>query len=170
MPGYLVKVYLDTVLKKKQNRASWQWLVKRCQGAAQVSDIIEQGGIQHFVVAKKWIYCLPPEPSPPFGKHYTRHLALLVVTDMQLTPEQENLDAWYHIITPKHLDELYLIMSHAKGSSYRPDNIAYTRTGQFAFIDTEYPSRGPDFNSIRRHLRPAMLTYWDRLVKNGGKR
>lgn len=168
MPGYLIKAYLDTVLQKKQKKTSWKWLVCRCEGAQKVRDIIDQRQIKHFIVPKKWIYCLPAEPSPPQDGWHTRHLALLVVNDMELAPKEQNHAAWYSLITKKHLNELYAIISRAKGSSYRADNIAFTKHGKFAFIDTEYPSRGPDYKNIRKHLNPEMLDYWDKLVKRGG--
>ena len=168
MPGYLVKVYLDTVLNEKQHKPSWKWLVYRCIGAEKIRTIIKKRHMKYFVVASKWIYCFPPNPSPPLSLLYTRHLALLLVTDMDLVQNKENLDAWKSKITEKHLDELYFIISRAKGSSYRPDNIAYTNQGKFAFIDTEYPSRGPDFERIRHYLNHEMRDYWDHLVKHGG--
>ena len=168
LPGYLLKAYLDNEKRLKQGTESWEWLVLRCKGANKVRKIIQQHEIKHFVVADKWIYPLPTEPSPPISPVHTRHLAALLVTDMELVPEKRNLHAWYHYVTKEYLDELYVIMSRAKGSSYRPDNIAYTLNGTFAFIDTEYPARGPDFESIRKHLRRATCKYWDKLVKNGG--
>lgn len=165
---FLVKVYLDTVLRKKQKKESWEWLVLRCRGADQVHSVIKKKKIKHFIVAKKWIYCFPAEPSPPRDDLHTRHLALLVVTDMNLVSKEQNLNAWKHEITHEHLDELYHIISRAKGSSYRPDNITYTQKRKFAFIDTEYPGKGPDFKSIRHYLNDEMREYWDRVVKNGG--
>ena len=168
MPHYLVKVYFDTVLQEKRNRASWEWLVQRCEGVRKVQQVIRDKHIHNFEAAKKWIYCLPPEPSPPKDRLHMRHFALLLVTDMDLVPKELNHFAWKNYITEEHLDELYLIISRAKGSSYRPDNIAYTNKGNFAFIDTEYPAQGPDFRSIRRYLSSEMRAYWDRVVSNGG--
>lgn len=168
MPRYLVKVYFDTVLAEKRDKASWKWLVLRCEGAEKIETVIRDKEIRNFKVAKKWIYCLPPEPSPPKDDLHSRHFALLVVTDMNLVSENHNYFAWKHYITEEHLDELYLIISRAKGSSYRPDNISYTKKGTFAFIDTEYPGKGPDFKSIRNYLNSDMKKYWDRIVKNGG--
>ncbi len=168
LSGYLVKAYLDTVLEKKYNKESWEWLVRRCEGASKIRSIIRKYKIQHFTVPDKWIYCLPADPSPPNDAQHTRHLALLLVTNMNLASKSRNYHAWLHYITKEHLDELYMILSRAKGSSYRPDNIAYTNLGKFAFIDTEYPSKGPDFSSIRSYLNQEMLNYWDNLVKQGG--
>lgn len=169
LPSYLVKVNLDSELRQKQGKESWKWLVERCKGAEKIRHIIHSRQIKHFVVADKWIYPLPEKPAPIVSPAYTRHLAILLVTDMNLTDREDNLYAWLHNITEEHLDELYTIISYAKGSSYRPDNISYTKNGQFAFIDTEYPSKGPDYKSIRHFLNSNMVAYWDRLVKKGGK-
>lgn len=168
MPKYLVKVYLDTELNKKFNKKSWEWLVRRCEGANQIREVIRKHHIRHFVVPRKWIYCLPPDPSPPEDHLHTRHLAILLVERMNLASKRRNYHAWSHYITEEHLNELFEIISRAKGSSYRPDNIAYLQNDQFAFIDTEYPARGPDFNSIRRYLNDEMRNYWDNLVINAG--
>lgn len=168
LTGYLVKVYLDTELNQKFHKQSWEWLVRRCEGANKIRQVIADLNIRHFVVPDKWIYCFPAEPSPPDDPQHTRHLALLLVRRMKLTSKQRNYYAWSHDITTEHLDELFEIISRAKGSSYRPDNIAYLKNGQFAFIDTEYPTQGPDFNGIRKHLNPEMRNYWDTIVKEGG--
>lgn len=164
LPGYLVKAYLDTEKRKKKNQESWKWLVKRCQGARDIQKVIKKKKIVHFTVARKWIYPFPSKPLPPDDAEHTRHFALLLVTDMDLVDPEYNLYAWQHLITKEHLDELFFIISHAKGSSYRPDNISYTKQGNFAFVDTEYPQKGPDFKSIRPYLNPEMLAYWDDLV------
>ncbi|MBA3722622.1 MAG: hypothetical protein H0W88_09505 [Parachlamydiaceae bacterium] len=169
LPGYLVKVYFDNELREKQHKPSWKWLIQRCLGAEKIDEIINKKKLKHFCVAKKCIYPLPKEPTPPLTGKYTRHLAILLVTDMKLMSERINLQAWKEKITTKHLDELYTIISYAKGSSYRPDNINYTENEKFAFIDTEYPTKGPDFDRIRKFLSHDMLKYWDKLVKNGGK-
>ncbi len=168
LSNYLVKAHLDSERRKKRGKESWHWLVMRCEGAEKVRRVIQKYRFKHFVVADKWIYPLPAEPSPPKSPKYTRHLAVLLVTDMDLAPETLNYQAWRTVITKEHLDELYLIISRAKGSSYRPDNIAYTNRNQFAFIDTEYPSHKPDFENIRKFLSSDMQHYWDHLVKRGG--
>ena len=64
---------------------------------------------------------------------------VLLVDDMDLVSKQENEVAWKSMITREHLNELYLIITRAGGSSYRPDNIWLTKHGKFAFVDTEYP-------------------------------
>lgn len=169
LPGYLVKVYLDSELRLKKGEPGWLWFVRRCIGAKQIRKVIDKKKIRYFSVPQKWIYPLPIDPSPPNDPAYLRKPAILLVQDMQLVPKNENYEAWKTKITRKHLNELYTIISHASGSSYRPGNIPYTKNGKFAFIDTEYPERkNPDFKSIRPHLSSEMRAYWDKLVKNGG--
>jgi hypothetical protein len=163
LPDHLIKVYLDTVVKKKRNRESWEWLSLRCEGANKIRAILKKYRIKHFSVPYKCLYCVPSDHSPASK----RHPVLLLVTDMKLVPSASNYHAWKNLVTKEHLDELYLIISHSKGSSYRPDNIAYTEEGKFAFIDTEYEALqlGPDYKKIRKHLSSSMLRYWDSLVK-----
>lgn len=169
LDSHLVKVYLDCEQRVKKNKESWYWLVKRCKGARKIRHIIKTKKIKNFVVSDKWIYLFPNEPSPPQNKDFTRHAGLLLVTDMDLASPRRNRKAWKEKITKCHLNELYTIISEAKGSSYRPDNIAYTKNGKFAFIDTEYPDTKPDFESIREFLSKPMQEYWDELVKNKGQ-
>jgi len=164
---YIIKAYMDTELRKKRGIPGWKWLTRRCLGAKRIAYTIAKNKMKYFTVARKWIYPLPPEPSPLDDGKHVRQIVLLVATDMQLTSKKENLKAWYNVITKEHLQELFTIMNLAKGESYRPDNIHYTKSGQFAFIDTEYPFLGPDYDSIRKYLSPSMLEYWDYLVEKG---
>lgn len=169
LPSYLVKVYLDNELRQKKGRPYWTWWVKRCQGATQISKVIKKKKIKGFSVAKKWIYLLPSEPKAPALPGFSAKNSILLVQDMQPVSKGENHQAWKTKITRKHLNELYAIISLASGSNYHANNIPYTKSGTFAFLDTEYPDRKPDFYSVRINLSPEMLAYWDKLVKNGGK-
>ena len=168
LPGYLVKVYLDTELRQKWDKKSWEWLVLRCEGASQIRKIIKRKKFKHFTVPEKYIYWLPPHPAPPRDENHTQHAALLLVTDMNLTSQKRNAKAWRNEMTQEHLDELYQIISFAKGSSYRPDNLAYTKNGHFAFIDTEYPNQIPDLKIVRKYFNSEMRAYWDSLIRKGG--
>lgn len=168
LPGYLLKLYTDNDLRQKHEKPGWQWLVRRCEGARKIKGVIHHNKIQNFQVPRKWLYPLPQEPSPSISDLSARNPVVLLVEDMHLTSKKENLLAWKKHITKKHLDELYTIISRGRGSSYRPDNIHYSKNGKFSFIDTEYPNRGPDFNSIRKYLSKNMCDYWDKLVKHEG--
>ncbi len=168
LPNHLVKVYLDSELRNKKNVPGWLWFVRRCEGAKKIRKVIKKNEFKYFSAPLKWLYPLPVEPAPPQDPFYTRHNFVLLVQDMQLTDSETNLRAWKTLITKAHLQELYVIISYANGSSYRADNIPYTKEGNFAFIDTEYPYRSPNFKNIRRYLSDEMRQYWDHLIRKGG--
>ncbi len=168
LPGYLVKVYLDTEKREKRDTPGWQWFYRRIKGANKIRKIITTSKVQHFVVPQKWIYPIPQHPSPPDTSEYARKNVILVVENMNLVPMDENLHAWKTKITPAHLEELFRIITFAGGESYRADNIAYTRNGKFAFIDTEYPHKKPNYRNLTKYLSADMAAYWTELVS--GKR
>lgn len=165
VPEYLFKIYLDDEKRTKSHKAGWEWLVQRCQGAEQVRRVIQENKIEHFVVPQKWLYVLPAEPTSTSSKHSRHQPLVLVVDDMKLASKEINLKAWRTLITEQHLDELFLIISQAKGRSYRPSNVWFNAKGQFCFIDTEYPLERSRFTSIRRYLNSEMRNYWDQLLK-----
>jgi len=168
LKSHLIKCYFDTEYREKWDRPSWKWLANRCEGAAKIKKIINEFEIKHFDVANKWIYILPLLDGMQVSKEsYLRHPALLLVTDMKLVPEKENLHAWKRLITKEILRELYVIITLANGSSYRADNIAYSESGKFCFIDCEYPSQKPNYQKIVPFLSSEMKAYWNSLVKAG---
>jgi hypothetical protein len=144
LPGYLVKLQLDTELRLKGNKPHWEWFIRRCEGAEKIQEIIDAHQIEHFVVAKKWIYPLPLKPSSPASPEYDQKLLLVLVEDMQLVSKEDNILAWHTRITKAHLDELYRIMREGHHSTFRADNVAFTKSGKLAFIDTEYWGTGPN--------------------------
>lgn len=168
LPGYLIKANFDTTLDLKDDVPAWQWFVQRCVGVGQVEKIIQRYRIKHCVTPKKYIYPLPPEPSPPDSEFYSRKSIVLLVDDMQLVDEETNRKYWKTLITKSHLNELYMIMSRANGRSYRADNIPFTKDKKIAFIDTEYPTAEPNYRQIRRYLSKKMRNYWDQIVASGG--
>lgn len=165
IPGYLVKVYLDSELRSRRNIPSWQWFANRAKNAKAIDNVIKSKKLKYFTVAKKWIYPLPINPAPPNDLGYLRKNVILLVKDMNLVSKSENLLAWKTVITKKHLDEFYTIITSVGGSSYRPDNVTYTKNGKFAFIDTEYTNKSPDYRSILPYLSPKMAAYWKKLIK-----
>lgn len=163
LPGYLVKVYLDDEVREKHRIPYWKWLTKRCEGAKKIAGVIKKKKIKLFKVAQKWIYPLPLANEVPATPQYAPKAILLLVENMELVPEAENLEAWRTKITQEHLNELYTITVMAGGGSYRPDNIAFSKDGKFAFIDTEYPGSVPDLNVITQFLSSEMQDYWNSL-------
>jgi hypothetical protein len=169
LPGYLVKVYLDNEMRKKEGIPGWQWLVKRCKGAENIRNLIKKKKLKHFSVPDKWIYPLPPHPSPVLSPGRSQQPVLLVVTDMNLASEEETRDVWKNKITTKHLDELFCILSHGYSSGFVVNNIPYTKSGKFACIDTEHPKRKLKYEQVKPYLSEAMQVYWDELVRSGGR-
>ncbi len=166
MPGYLVKLYLDSEHKRRRKTPGWVWLVRRAKSSRAIASIIKKKKIRHFVVPQKWIYLLPKSPFPHPHPGCTRKNEILVVENMNLTPLSESKKAWKSVMTQEHLEELFEIISRCGGRSYRPDNIAYTKSGKFAFIDTEYPNVPPKYEKIAAYLSPKMAKVWKRIVKN----
>lgn len=168
LPGMLFKLYYDTETRIKRKTPGWRWFARRCKGASLIKKVIAQKDIKNFIVPEKYVYVLPPHSAPVKSPKVDPKVAVLIVKDMQLVQMELNLMAWKTMINHEILDELYLIISRANGSSYRPDNIPYTYFGKFAFIDTEYPTCDPDYESMKPYLSDEMRQYWSELVKKGG--
>lgn len=162
--GYLLKIYLDSETKKKNGNQGWELLTNRCEGAKNVRKLIQKKGFKHFVVPDKWLYPLPARPEAGV----IRHPVILLVTDMEITTLTECERAWKTRATKELLDELFCILSHGYASAHLISNVAYTKQGKFAFIDTEYPKRKIDYGMARPFLSKEMQEYWDKLVRNGG--
>lgn len=168
LPGYLVKVYLDTEQRQKENIPGWMWFIYRCQGARQISDLIQEKSFRYITVPKKYIYILPKNPSPPRTGGYTKHPAILLVERMNIGSEIRTANAWKHKITHRHLDELYCIFSRGYSSTYITNNVAYCGKGIFSCIDTEKPPRKHDLPKMGRYFNEDMRAYWNLLISTGG--
>lgn len=169
LPGFLLKLYLDSETRVKEGLPGYVWLTQRCHGAREIRKLIQKKGIKYFTVPDKFLYQLPEEPAPILPPGVEGQPVLLVATDMDIASSQETLDAWKNKITTKHLDELYVILSHGYGSAYVGPNVPLTKSGLFAFIDTEYPKRKIKYHQVKTFLSEPMSRYWDELVRKGGK-
>lgn len=168
LPGYLQKIYLDSEKRVKHSTPGWQWLVYRCQGAENVRNLIKSKKLQFFSVPDKWIYPLPaPDEDTKLAKN--AQPIILLVTDMELASQEESEEAWKSKVTKKHIDELYIILSHGFASCHLSWNIPLTKNGKFCCIDTEHPKRKPKYHKVKPYLSKEMGEYLDKLVKNGGK-
>lgn len=167
VPGYLFKIHLDSEPHTKNKIPPWKWLVFRCEGAEKIRNIIQKKNMKYFAVPNKWLYPLPIKPSPLIKESQP---VVLMVTDMNIVSVEETELAWRTKVTKAHLNELYTILCGGYGSTMLDANIPYTKSGKFAFIDTEYPKRKLNFATVRRFLSDEMREYWDSLVRSGGKR
>lgn len=168
LQGYLLKLFLDIDLGIKHHRPGWVWLARRCKGAENVRRLIKKYKLKHITVPDKWIYILPVDPSAPNAPEYTRHIAVLLVTDMDLVTYQESAYAWKNFVTHKQIEELFCIIDHGYSSSFLANNIPYCRNGKFSCIDTEHPKRKPHYQRVEQFLSPEMVAYWRTLVEMAG--
>jgi hypothetical protein len=157
IPGYIFKVYLNGEKKRPRGGISGvEWLLRRCVEADKLRKWIQKRGICHFIVPEKWLYPL---------SHGEMHPAILIATDMELESVEMNIYAWKMIISPEHLDELYSILKPGYGSIYLTGNIPYTKSGKFAFVDTEKPKQMHDLAKVKPYLSESMQKYWDELTR-----
>ncbi|MBA3236805.1 MAG: hypothetical protein H0T62_00445 [Parachlamydiaceae bacterium] len=165
IPGFLVKAYIRS-LKEKHN---WEWAVFRCWGASNIRALIKEKKLVHFVVPKKWIY--PLTDYTLVGKDLTQVTSpsILVATYMKILDRTASRIAWKTVVTKRHVQELYCILSHGYSSCLLHTNIPYTTKGKFSCIDTEWPSRSLPYAHVHRFLSKKMANYWDYLVRTGGE-
>jgi hypothetical protein len=155
MRGYVFKLYLDSNKYTREGISSAEWLLRRCQGAEKIRNIIHKKGCLYFTVPDKWLYALP------FAKH---HPLILIATDMEVLGKQASAVAWKTQITPRHLDELYYILKKGYGSIELLFNIPFTKNGTFTFIDTEQPKRHLHLNRVKKYLSKDMRRYWQKIL------
>lgn len=161
LPGYLIKLYLDNETRTKGDKPGWWWLTRRCKGAERIREMINKKKMVHLAVPDKWLYIVPswfPTAGPLVQP------VVVVETDMDLESHEMIAFAWYHLVTREVLDELYYILDHGAGSYFLTGNVPYTKTGKFAFIDTEYPKREIKLKKVKDYLNPEMQAYWDHLM------
>jgi hypothetical protein len=166
LAGYVFKVFfVEEQGRVREKPCGWTSFTIRCKQAELIRRVIDEQAFRHFKVPRKWLFRTPTHPAcSPDDQP-----AILVAEFQDLLPSDENEGAWRHSLTEDHLHELYVILELAGGVSSRPDNIALTRQGRFAFIDTEYSRYFHDYESIAPYLSRQMRQYWSNLVRQAGK-
>jgi hypothetical protein len=165
LQGYFIKAFPDsdpTILE------DWKKLVHRIIGANSLRAYLKQTGHdKQFKVPQKWIYPLPPQPSPPSSPYFLRKNFILVAEDMRTYDFETNRRKWKKDITKGTLFALYTILQ-AEGlydSAYY-FNVPFCKDGKMAFIDTEYHHKWPiPFWKMESALSSKMASYWKQLVK-----
>lgn len=157
LPGYLIKIYLRS--SERPQEENWENLINRCKGAENIRNLIKKENLKYFTVPDKWLYLTQTEDP----------VLVLLTTYMDVVSKEESKHAWKHSISEKHLKELYCIISHGYASTLLPANIPYTKTGQFACVDTEQPQREPRYEKVKAHVSKRMGLYWERLVREGAR-
>lgn len=159
--GYLFKIYLDSEYRQKDDRPGWEWLLRRCQGAENIRNLIKEEKIKNFIVPDKWLYPLPQFPLTTEAK---QEQVILVVTDMQLVSGKNTRAAW-KTVSKSALKELHAILSRGYGSSFLTANVPYTQFKKFAFVDTEHPKREINLENVIPFLSEEMRPYWYSIIR-----
>lgn len=162
LPGYLLKIYLDSDTPRLGGEAGWRQLTTRCIIAEKIRNIIEYHKVENLVVPEKWIYPLPGAATAQKGQQPV----ILVVRDMNISNREETKVAWKTKATATTIKELFTVLLYGYGSASLANNIPYTQSGKFAFIDTEFKN-GKTVSIVRpkKYFSPEMQTYWERLVQ-----
>lgn len=165
IPGYVIKLYLDSETRQRKDVPHWRWLMRRCEGARGIRKIIKKKKIRYFSVPDKWLYILPVYP---YSSVLTPQPVVLVETDMQPESFEVTERMWATAIKRKHLDELYSILRQGyggHGTIFLTNNVPYTKLGKFAFTDTEDPQKeGLPLKHIKKYLSKEMQEYWESLI------
>jgi len=159
---YIFKVFfVEERQCEREKSRGWKGFATRCRTADRIRKVIQERGIRHFRVPRKWLF------HPPYHRlcELDDQPVILVAEYQDLVSRMENEHAWLNSVTESQLDELYAIIDRAGGVSCRPDNIALTKQGQFSFIDTEYSGETRDYESIIPYLSQRMRNYWSSLIK-----
>lgn len=165
-PGYIFKVYLDAQRYYKNKPEYLHWL-ERIQGASKIQAEINRHHWQHFFkVPKKWIYPLPPNPSPP--KEFLRKNFILVEEDMDIYDEETNYKKWKsQWVTVEKLDALYTLLEKlGLHDCPKPDNIPFSKDGKISFVDTQTINKWPVlYKKLIPYLPSSIKSYWKKLHK-----
>lgn len=166
IPGYMFKLFCDD----QKGISEWQRLFYRVSGSIYIQDALDKYNINHlFVVPKKWIYPLPPEPSPP--QHMERKNFILIENELNIYTSKENNIMWKSpIINPTTLTWVYMLLQELglNDSPYN-FNMPITKDNRIAFIDTEHHHKWPvPFFKLWSFLSSDMGDFWNKLCEKGG--
>lgn len=164
-PGYLFKLYLETSETDEKEQC-----LKRINGANLIRNALDNYSLHHIMkVPQKWVYAVPDYNIKQRGKFPKKYL--LVVEDMNIFGDDENRKLYKKIITPEHLDALFIVLTTCllSDSTWLP-NIPFSHDGRIAFIDTEFAGNSQTIWSrlgrMNKNLSPEMRNYWTALVIN----
>jgi len=169
MKGYVFKIYPDTV----ETRVDWISWTKRCRGSKLIAESIKKLGYEsQFKVSNKWIYPLPPEPSPKMMSNGGRKNFIVVAEDQHPIGKKYNWSKWRRIQDKKFIKKLMrIVIDSGAGDCVRANNIPWCFDGKVAFIDTEVTERWPvTFQPLLEVMNPKMRKRIPKLVESlGGK-
>ncbi len=162
--GYWLKLFTD-----EQDITDYPILIHRIKGAHAIREAIDQHGYNNFFsVPNKWLYPLPPEPSPPSG-HYRKNF-ILIAEDMNIYKKKDNYKKWHSKISPPRALAIYTLLQElGLNDCIYPFNLPFCENGKQAFIDTEHHHNWPvRFHSMTQHLPKALENYWYEIIDTDG--
>lgn len=164
--GYYFKLFSDD----QHDVCDWAKLYARALGAERVQRCVDRNQLHHlFKVPKKWIYPLPPNPSPPEGS--LRKNFILIAEDMHVYNKQENLKKWKHnkLVTTELLDAVYIVLQEeGLNDSAYAFNMPFSKNDhKVVFLDLEESHLWPvRFKRLNQYLSKEMKAYWISLSQN----
>lgn len=173
LQGYYIKAFCDAELTIRGSRADWIKLVHRIEGALRIKACIAKHGLQNsFKVPRKYLYPLPPEPSPPDTPRYIRKNFILVCDDCRIFEHEKNNKMYKRNMTHELMDGLYIIIAECGlADSLYAFNVPFCKDGKLAFIDTEYWDKHPvKFSKFEKYFSSDMQKYWEKLIRENGPR
>ncbi len=144
--GYLFKKYVSSG-KRDSLKDQIDNYSTRVDGARRLRSLIDEQGLRHVVVPRKWIRELPRD----FGSG-KRPAHVLVVERLDLLDTRATERA-YNKIDEAVLRDLCVALYAFRGLDSTAKNVPFTRDGKIAFIDTEHWNRHGDKKYKRRFLK-----------------
>lgn len=167
MPKYYFKVYCDNEIYIKYD---WKRWIHRCQGAKLIDQCIKRNNLQSlFKVPRKWIYCLPKDPSPPNNENYLRKNFILVCDNMRICDHSENEKKYKKNMDRTRLEGMYRILQECGlYDSVYCFNMPFNKEGYICIIDTEYWHKWPvPFDRLLKCFSKENKKYWEKITKSG---
>ncbi len=180
---YLIKFHYDNDLLKSPPHCvqkkpvyehvcracpSWKQLLNRAMAARKIDAATHILKLPRFIAPKKWLYPLPRRPYEA-KEGYKRKNYILVVEKLNLFEYEKNKYLWKNRILKNMLEELYTMVSLGLGDVSH-ENLQFTRTGKWAFIDGECCFWGDGGFQVWPHpgysLSAEMRAYWDELCRH----
>lgn len=133
--NYLIKKFQDDTPRRQQIKN----YLRRINGATALREFIQLNNLQHIVVPKKWLYCLPKRFSEPKTGKRT-YVLIVEKIDLCNGGQLRNgeIAMRYASIDSDVLRELCLVVYYFRGLDSGLQNMPFTYKNKIAFIDTEH--------------------------------
>ncbi len=157
LPGYLVKLYLDSCA-----RSEWPLWVLRAKGARVIQGLLNKFNYNKFMkVPVKWIYPVPKKRRPKADSTTFPKDFILLVKDLDLCGPEDSLEKLNKAMTFSCLKALHKIICMGGLSDSHVGNVPFSKDGRIAFIDTEYVNVWPvHLDWLTKYFSAPNQTHW----------